>query len=71
MVTCTDSKVLFYVSSLEKIFLSPSEILKDIEAFWKTEMPFILVKGWEPPGYPIHLVGIGPTLSAMLFSLCH
>lgn len=55
MVSCTDSKVSFHNSSVEKIILSPKEILKDIEAFWKTEMPFILAKGWEPPEYPIRL----------------
>ena len=52
-----DSSVEFDISSVEKIFLKPEDILQDVEKFWKEETAFQLAKGWAPPGYPIHLEG--------------
>jgi hypothetical protein len=51
------SKIKFDISSLEKIFLTPEEVLKDVEGFWNEERAYQLALGWAPPGYPIHLGG--------------
>jgi len=51
------AKINFDISSLDKIFLNPEKVLKDVEGFWKDERAYQLALGWAPPGYPIHLGG--------------
>jgi hypothetical protein len=42
------------MSSVDKIFLKPNDVLQDVEGFWRNETAFQLALGWAPPGYPIH-----------------
>jgi hypothetical protein len=51
------AKISFDISSLDKIFLKPEKVLKDVEGFWKKERAYQLALGWAPPGYPIHFGG--------------
>ena len=53
-VNCLESKIHFDVSSVEKIFFHPEEILKDIEGFWTTDVAYITSKRWhDATGVPI------------------
>jgi len=51
------AKIKFDTSSLDKVFLTPEEVLKDVESFWRNERAYQLALGWAPPGYPIHFGG--------------
>jgi hypothetical protein len=50
----SQEEVTFDMSSIEKIFQNPEEVLEDVQGFWENEAAYMATKKWEPPGYPIH-----------------
>jgi hypothetical protein len=47
MPSFLESRIIFDDSSLNRIFSNPEPILRDVESFWKEEVPYKAVRGWH------------------------